>query len=72
MDVEARKVIESCKMSGMGTGNYRLEDQKMLLTPLQSCGGLNMLGPGSGTVKSNCGLVGESVSLREWALRPSS
>jgi hypothetical protein len=30
--------------------------------PKGDCGGLNMLGPGSGIIK-RCGLVGESVSL---------
>jgi hypothetical protein len=34
------------------------------------CGGLNMLGPGSGTIR-RCGLIGASVSLPGWALRPS-
>jgi hypothetical protein len=38
---------------------------------LQQCGGLNMLGPGSGTTW-RCGLVGRSESLWVWALRPSS
>jgi hypothetical protein len=32
-------------------------------------GGLNMLVPGSGTIK-RYGLVGESVSLWDWVLRP--
>ena len=36
----------------------------------QVCGGLNMLGPGSGTIKRR-GLVGGSVLLWVWALRPS-
>ena len=35
------------------------------------CGGLNTLGPGSGTIR-RYGLVGGSVSLWEWALRSSS
>ena len=35
------------------------------------CGGLNMLGPGNGTVR-RCGLVGGSVSLWGWALEVSS
>jgi len=35
------------------------------------CGGLHMLGPGSGTIRG-CGLVGGSVSLLGWAWRPSS
>jgi len=35
-----------------------------------ACGGLNMLGPGSGTLR-RCGLVGRNVSLWGWALRPS-
>jgi hypothetical protein len=35
------------------------------------CGGLNMLNLGSGTI-GRCGLVGGSVSLWGWALRPSS
>jgi hypothetical protein len=39
-------------------------------------GGLNKLGPGSGTMEvwpwSRCGFVGGSVSLWAWALRPSS
>jgi hypothetical protein len=34
------------------------------------CGGLNMLGPGTGTIRRR-GLVGGSVSLWGWALRPS-
>jgi hypothetical protein len=43
---------------------------------LYVCGGMNMLGPGSGTVRK-CGLVGISGALWEicpwgWALRPSS
>jgi hypothetical protein len=33
--------------------------------------GVNVLGPGSGTIRM-CGLVGGSVSLWGWALRPSS
>jgi hypothetical protein len=35
------------------------------------CGALNMLGPGSGTIR-RCGLVGGRVSLWGWAMRPSS
>jgi hypothetical protein len=35
------------------------------------CGGLNILGPGSGTIR-RCGLVGGSVLLWAWALRPRS
>jgi hypothetical protein len=35
------------------------------------CDGLNMLGPGSGTIR-RCVLVGGSVSLWAWALRPLS
>ena len=35
------------------------------------CGGLNMFGQGSGTVR-RCGLVGGSLSLWRWALRSSS
>ena len=35
------------------------------------CGGLNMLGPGNGTIR-RCGLVGVGVSLWGWALRPFS
>jgi hypothetical protein len=35
------------------------------------CGGLNMLDSGSGIIR-RCGLVGGSVSLLGWALRPSS
>ena len=35
------------------------------------CGDLNVLGPGSGTIKK-CGLVGGSVPLWKWALGPSS
>jgi len=34
-------------------------------------GGLNMLGPGSGTIR-RCGLVGRRVSLWGWDLRQSS
>jgi hypothetical protein len=34
-------------------------------------GGLNMIGPGSGTMR-RCGLVGGSMSLWGWSLRPSS
>jgi hypothetical protein len=34
------------------------------------CGSLNMLGPGSDTIR-RCGLVGLNVSSRVWALRPS-
>ena len=34
-------------------------------------GGLNMDGPGNGTMR-RCGLVGGSVSLWAWVLRPSS
>jgi hypothetical protein len=35
------------------------------------CGGLNMIGPESDTIR-RCGLVGGSVSLWGWALRPFS
>ena len=39
-------------------------------TEVPPCGGLNMLGPGSGTIW-RCGLVGGSVSLWwGWALKP--
>jgi hypothetical protein len=41
------------------------------LRALTTCGGLSMLGPGSGTIRG-CGLIGESMSLWVWALRPSS
>jgi hypothetical protein len=34
-------------------------------------GGLNILGPGRGTIRWY-GFVGGSMSLCEWALRPSS
>jgi hypothetical protein len=42
-----------------------------LLKTVQVCGGLNMLGSGNGTIR-RCDLVGGSVLLWEWALRPSS
>jgi hypothetical protein len=35
------------------------------------CGGLNMLGPGSSTIRTH-GLVGGTMPLWVWALRPSS
>jgi hypothetical protein len=35
------------------------------------CGGLNILGPGSGIIR-RCGLVGGSMSLWGWAWRPFS
>jgi hypothetical protein len=44
--------------------------ESFLLIPV-ICDGLNMLGPGSGTIKK-CGLVGVGVSLWVWALKPSS
>jgi hypothetical protein len=34
------------------------------------CGGLDILGPGSGTIR-RCGLVGESMPLWGWAMRLS-
>ena len=37
----------------------------------KKCGGLNMLGPRSGTVGRH-GLVGGSMSLWRWTLSPSS
>jgi hypothetical protein len=37
----------------------------------EHCGGLYMLGPGSGTIMRG-GLVGVGMSLLVWALRPSS
>jgi len=37
---------------------------------LRVCGGLYRLDPESGTIR-RCGLVGKSVSLWGWALRPS-
>jgi hypothetical protein len=38
---------------------------------LPHCGGLNMLGPGSGTIRRCC-RVGGNVSLLRCTLRPSS
>ena len=38
---------------------------------LEPCGGWNMLDPGSGSIR-RCGLVGGSVSLQGWAMRPFS
>ena len=49
-----------------------LKTTMMKLTHLYThCGGLNTLGPGSGSIK-RCGLVGVGVSLWVWAIRPSS
>jgi hypothetical protein len=48
----------------------RVRSQGVGVTDTGHCGGLNMLGPESGTIR--CGLVGGSVSLWRWALRPSS
>jgi hypothetical protein len=53
------------KLEGSCSGKKNVDGVKRL------CGGLNMLGPGSGTI-SRCGHVGGSVSLWGWALRPSS
>jgi hypothetical protein len=38
---------------------------------IPGCDGLNMLDPGSGTIR-RCGLAGVSVSLWSWALIPRS
>ena len=46
-----------------------LNQSKTSKTP---CDGLNMIGPGSGTISPNSGLVGGSISLWAWALRSFS
>jgi hypothetical protein len=42
-----------------------------LNTSMGASSGLNMLGPGSDTIRK-CGLVGVNVSLWGWEVRPSS
>lgn len=45
--------------------------QTTLCICVHTCGDLNMIGPGRGTMMK-CGLVGGSVPLWWWALRPFS
>jgi hypothetical protein len=46
-----------------GDGTFKHTYMK---SPEPKCGGLNMLGPGSSTIR-RCGLVGVGVSLWTWA-----